>query len=158
MGLFPFRYWYSFPCYQARFGSVGARRSASQLTSLAKQSLAGRHYQAELGNEVTCRQGEVFMSVITFAELIYGALKSQASITNLEKLQRLRQLIPVLDFDSNAAEAYGKIRTDLEKQGQLIGSNDLLIAAHALSNGMILVTNNEREFSRVTGLTIENWV
>jgi hypothetical protein len=70
------------------------------------------------------------MSVITFAELMYGALKSQTSVTNLEKLQRLRQLIPVLDFDSNAAEAYGKIRTDLEKQGQLIGSNDLLIAAH----------------------------
>lgn len=106
----------------------------------------------------TCRQGEVFMSVITFAELMYGALKSQATVTNLEKLQRLRQLIPVLNFDSNAAEAYGEIRTDLEKQGQLIGSNDLLIAAHALSNGMILVTNNEREFSRVKGLTIENWV
>jgi len=106
----------------------------------------------------TCRRGEVFMSVITFAELMYGALKSQAMITNLEKLQRLKQLIPVLDFDSEAAEAYEKIRTDLEKQGQPIGSNDLLIAAHALSNGMVLVTNNEREFSRVNGLTIENWV
>jgi tRNA(fMet)-specific endonuclease VapC len=78
------------------------------------------------------------MSVITFAELTYGALKSQATVTNLEKLQRLRQLIPVLDFDSDAAEAYGKIRANLEKQGQPIGSNDLLIAAHALSHGMIL--------------------
>ncbi|SEH07511.1 type II toxin-antitoxin system tRNA(fMet)-specific endonuclease VapC [Candidatus Venteria ishoeyi] len=104
-----------------------------------------------------CRQGEVFMSVITFAELMYGALKSQAVATNLEKLQRLRQLIPVMDFDADAAKMYGKIRSELEKQGLPIGSNDFLIAAHALSCGMILVTNNEREFLRVNGLSVENW-
>jgi len=98
------------------------------------------------------------MSAITFAELMYGALKSQAVTTNLEKLQRLQLLIPPLDFDAGAAEAYGKIRAKLEKQGQPIGSNDFLIAAHALSKNMVLVTNNEREFSRVSGLTVENWM
>lgn len=98
------------------------------------------------------------MSVITFAELMHGALKSQAVTTNLEKLRHLQRIIPALDFDASAAEAYGKIRSALEKQGQPIGGNDFLIAAHALSREMILVTNNEREFSRVNGLLIENWV
>jgi tRNA(fMet)-specific endonuclease VapC len=65
----------------------------------------------------SCQRGEVCMSAITFAELMYGALKSQSVSANLEKLQRLRQIIPVLDFDSRAAEAYGDIRANLEKQG-----------------------------------------
>lgn len=105
-----------------------------------------------------CQPGEVFMSAITFAELMYGAIKSQATLSNLEKLQGLRAVIPVLEFDSKAAEAYGAIRADLEKQGLPIGSNDFLIAAHALSQNMVLVTNNEREFLRVNGLNVENWV
>ena len=102
--------------------------------------------------------GEVVMSAITFAELTYGCFKSQAMQVNFEKLQALRALIPVLDFDAAAAEAYGNIRAELEKQGLPIGSNDFLIAAHALSQNMVLVTNNTREFSRVNGLTVENWV
>jgi tRNA(fMet)-specific endonuclease VapC len=106
----------------------------------------------------TCRIGDVCMSAITFAELMCGCRKSQAITTNLDKLQALRQLIPVLDFDATAAEAYGDIRTALEKQGLPIGSNDFLIAAHALSRDRVLVTNNTREFSRIKGLKIENWV
>lgn len=64
----------------------------------------------------------------------------------------------ILDFDTKAAEAYASTRTDLESKGKIIGANDLLISAHALSHGLILVTNNVKEFERVGGLQIENWI
>ena len=69
----------------------------------------------------------------------------------------MSELIEVLPFDKDAAMAYGDVRADLEKRGLVIGGNDLFIAAHALSLNMTLVTNNQREFSRVKGLKIENW-
>ncbi|MDP1610738.1 MAG: type II toxin-antitoxin system VapC family toxin [Sulfuritalea sp.] len=97
------------------------------------------------------------MSSVTFAELVYGARKSQAFAENMQRLLALKQRIRVLPFDDAAAEAYGAIRADLERRGQLIGSNDMLIAAHALSLGVTLVTNNTGEFERVTGLSLENW-
>ena len=81
------------------------------------------------------------MSSITFAELMYGANKSQYSIKNLALIKELKLQVPVLAFDETAAELYGIIRTDLERRGELIGSNDLLIAAHALSIGAVLITN-----------------
>jgi tRNA(fMet)-specific endonuclease VapC len=98
------------------------------------------------------------MSSVTFAELVYGARKSEAFADNMKRLLTLRQKIRVLPFDDSAAESYGVIRADLERRGQLIGSNDLLIAAHALSLGATLVTNNTSEFGRVSGLSVENWV
>ena len=98
------------------------------------------------------------MSVITFAELINGAKKSRFVEDNLRRLTGLRELIDILPFEMNAAMAYGDIRSDLEKRGLIIGANDLFIAAHALSLKLVLVTNNQREFSRVKGLKIENWV
>lgn len=64
----------------------------------------------------------------------------------------------MLDFDTQAAKAYASIRADLESKGKVIGANDLLISAHALSRGLILVTNNVKEFERVGGLQIENWI
>jgi tRNA(fMet)-specific endonuclease VapC len=97
------------------------------------------------------------MSSITFAELVYGARKSQSVAANMERLLALRRTIRVLPFDDSAADAYGTIRTDLERRGEVIGANDLLIAAHALSLGVTLVTNNLGEFQRVTGLQVENW-
>lgn len=106
----------------------------------------------------TLQPQQAFMSVITFAELMYGALKSQQVASNLSKLVQLSELIPVLTFEKTAAEVYGPIRTELEKRGHPIGANDMLIAAHALSLDFILVTNNEREFSQVRGLKIENWL
>ena len=102
--------------------------------------------------------GMVVMSVITFAELINGAKKSQHVEANLRRLNALSELIDVLPFDKAAAMAYGDVRSDLEKRGLIIGGNDLFIAAHALSLNLKLVTNNQREFSRVNGLKIENWV
>lgn len=104
-----------------------------------------------LGPEDAC------LSAITYAELRYGAEKSRQRIENLETLQRLRRLIEVKPFDETASEQYGIIRAQLEKKGQLIGGHDLLIAAHAKSLGLILVTNNVREFKRVPGLVVEIW-
>lgn len=100
----------------------------------------------------------VCMSSITYAELFYGAIKSQQSVRNIEKIAALKSCISILPFDESAAEHYGQIRTNLEKRGLIIGSNDLLIAAHALSQNHTLVSNNLREFDRVEGLITENWL
>jgi tRNA(fMet)-specific endonuclease VapC len=89
--------------------------------------------------------------------LRYGAEKSQHRSDNLETLKRLRTLIQVVPFAEAAGEEYGAIRAFLEKKGRLFGSNDLLIAAHAKSMNLILVTNNIREFKRVPGLSVELW-
>ena len=103
------------------------------------------------------KQGEAALSVITFGELMYGAEKSAQRAAALELLRGLAQVLPVLDLPDTAAEAYGRIRAELERAGQMIGNNDLWIAAHARAAGLTLVTNNEREFRRVRGLKVENW-
>jgi tRNA(fMet)-specific endonuclease VapC len=100
---------------------------------------------------------ELSMSAITFAELMNGAKKSRQAEENIARLNELAELLEIKSFDQKGAIAYGDVRSALEKQGSIIGSNDLLIAAHALSHDYILVTNNEKEFSRVDGLKIENW-
>jgi tRNA(fMet)-specific endonuclease VapC len=104
------------------------------------------------------RPGEAALSVITYGELLYGAAKSQQRSTALERLQELVRWLPALPLPETAAEAYGMIRAELESKGQMIGNNDLWIAAHAVAAGLTLVTNNEREFKRVSGLTIQNWI
>ena len=103
------------------------------------------------------KPGQLAMSAITFAELMNGAKKSQHIEANLAKLNALGELLDIRPFDKQAAVSYGDVRSALEKKGETIGGNDLLIAAHALSLGWTLVTNNEREFSRVEGLKIDNW-
>ena len=102
--------------------------------------------------------GEVGLSVITVAELEYGAAKSQNPEGNREALTRFCAPFQIVDFCPEDAQTFGQIRATLEQQGQPIGSYDLLIAAQALSRDLILVTNNVREFSRVAGLNLENWV
>lgn len=106
----------------------------------------------------TLLQGEVVMSVITYGELLNGALKSSEPDAALANVRRLAELLPLQDMTATAAEHYGAIRSSLEKPGQIIGGNDLWIAAHALTLDLILVTNNVREFGRVEGLKIENWL
>jgi tRNA(fMet)-specific endonuclease VapC len=103
------------------------------------------------------RPGEAVLSVITFAELLYGAAKSQQSDLAFERLSALTAIMPVLPLPEAASESYGRIRAELERAGQMIGHNDLWIAAHAKAEGLTLVTNNEREFRRVRGLTVKNW-
>jgi tRNA(fMet)-specific endonuclease VapC len=75
----------------------------------------------------------------------------------LERLRELVQMLPALALPESAAEAYGSIRAELESKGQMIGNNDLWIATHAVTAGLILVTNNEKEFRRVRGLKVQNW-
>lgn len=101
---------------------------------------------------------EIGISVITLAELEYGVAKSNFPERN--KLALIQFLAPfeILPFSENAASVYGRVRSALEKTGQIIGPYDLLIGAQALSERLILVTNNEREFRRIEGLTIENWL
>lgn len=104
------------------------------------------------------KPGQLSMSAITFAELMNGAKKSKHIEANVTRLYALSELLEIRPFDQLAAVSYGDVRSDLEKRGEVIGGNDLLIAAHALSLDWILVTNNEREFKRVKGLRLENWV
>jgi tRNA(fMet)-specific endonuclease VapC len=101
--------------------------------------------------------GEVGMSAITSGELLYGAAKSASPGKVYDVLRRLAEWVPVLPLDEAVAERYGALRATLEQQGTTIGNNDLWIAAHALALGVALVTNNEREFSRVQGLKLQNW-
>ena len=101
---------------------------------------------------------EVGVSSITVAELEYGVAKSSRPRQNREALLNFLAPLQILAFDDQAAQHYGKIRAYLERKGQTIGAMDLLIAAHARSLSLTLVTNNEKEFSRVPGLTVENWV
>jgi tRNA(fMet)-specific endonuclease VapC len=102
--------------------------------------------------------GDAALSVITFGELLYGAAKSQDHAGANKSLEELATLTPVLPLPLDAAYVYGEIRADLETKGEVIGNNDLWIAAHARVAGLTLVTNNEKEFRRVAGLKIENWV
>lgn len=101
--------------------------------------------------------GEAAISVITYGELFYGASKSKHRATAIEKLNELLHLLPALSLPETAAQVYGRVRAELAMKGEMIGNNDLWIAAHALVSGLILVTNNEKEFRRVRGLRVENW-
>lgn len=102
--------------------------------------------------------GQVGMSLITYGELLYGAKKSAYSEKSFAILQELTRSIPPLPMPINAAKYYGEIRSKLEQQGKIIGGNDLWIASHALASELALVTNNEKEFSRISHLKIENWI
>ena len=104
------------------------------------------------------RADEMGMSVVTFGELVYGAERSQLREKALKALDRLRSSIRVLEMPAATCQHYGQIRARLEQMGQPIGNNDLWIAAHARSENLVLVTNNTREFGRVEGLRMENWV
>ena len=100
---------------------------------------------------------EVCISSITYAELVYGVEKSKAVEKNWLALGLMLSNIKILDFDSKAAEEYGKIRTDLELKGKTIGNMDMLIAAHAKSQNLTIVTNNTKELERIKEIKIENW-
>ena len=103
------------------------------------------------------QHGDAVISAITYGELHYGAERSQQRPRALESLGHLVSLLIVVPLPGEAATAYGEIRAALEARGEMIGGNDLWIAAHAKSAGLTLVTNNEREFKRVPGLKLQNW-
>ena len=101
--------------------------------------------------------GEIAISSITGAELAFGVAKS-GSARNQAALDKFLAPLDILPFDVDAMRCYGPLRSELERQGRPIGALDMLIAAHALALGCTLVTNNTREFERVPGLRLENWV
>ncbi len=101
---------------------------------------------------------QLCVSSITAGELYYGAEKSQRVAHNLRQAEDFLSRLQVLDYNQKASAHFGNIRATLAKSGQIIGENDLHIAGHARSEGLILVTNNLRDFQRVEGLRLENWV
>lgn len=103
------------------------------------------------------RLGEAGLSVITYGELFYGAERSAHRTVAMERLRELLAWLPALPLPEAAGEVYGTIRAELAQRGAMIGNNDLWIAAHGIASGLILVTNNEKEFRRVRGLKLQNW-
>ncbi len=102
--------------------------------------------------------GNIYISSITMSELCYGVNKSQKIRENTKRLEEFLKPFTILSYGENASLCYGEIRANLERKGNTIGSLDMLIAAHALSEDLILVTNNTKEFNRIETLKVENWV
>jgi tRNA(fMet)-specific endonuclease VapC len=125
-------------------------------TNVCVDYLTGRfpHVQRRIQS---LEPGDLCLSSIVVAELRYGADKSAKVRRNHKLLDVLTDEIPCRDFDIDAAAVYGKVRASLEKRGKPIGPNDMLIASHALSLGLVLVTDNVAEFKRVEGLKLQNW-
>lgn len=105
-----------------------------------------------------CHADQLCVSTVTLGELIYGAEKSQQPERNLAEVEGFAARLQVLPFDSDAAIHFGQIRAELARSGRPIGPYDLMIAGHARSRGLVLVSNNVREFQRVPGLRLENWI
>ena len=101
--------------------------------------------------------GDIGISIVTLAELHYGVEKSRDQARNRTALEQFIAPLEVAEFDRGASHVYGRLRASLEEKGTLVGGMDLLIAAHAVSLGARLVTNNVREFRRIPGLRVENW-
>ena len=104
------------------------------------------------------RSGEAVISIITYGELMYGVEKSRFREQATKQLAELAGLLPVMELPLRAGDIYGAIRAALESKGEVVGNNDLWIAAHAKAAGYTLVTNNEHEFRWIQGLKIQNWV
>ena len=102
--------------------------------------------------------GEIGVSTITVSELQYGVSKSKHRRLNKQRIEEFLFPLEILPYDEIAATIYGDIRVQSEKRGEPIGPLDLLIAAHALSRNLVLISNNEKEFKRVKNLKVENWV
>jgi tRNA(fMet)-specific endonuclease VapC len=98
------------------------------------------------------------ISVVTYAELLYGVQVSSKKKANQDAVDALARHLAVLEWSQGAARHYAEIRADFRKKGAMIGANDLMIAAHARSVAAIVVTNNTKDFGRVKGLKVENWM
>ncbi|MFM9912473.1 MAG: type II toxin-antitoxin system VapC family toxin [Methylophilaceae bacterium] len=112
----------------------------------------------ELLDVFNSHAGHMAISVVTLAELMHGAEKSNQPIANFDAIEDFCSRLEVLPYTAKAAQHYGSIRSALERIGQPIGVNDLHIAAHARSEGLTLVTNNMKEFVKVPALQLENWI
>ena len=113
---------------------------------------------ASLGTRFDAEAERLCISSVTLAELAYGVEKSAAQARNRRALEAFVARLAVLAFDPAAAGHYGVLRADLERRGRVIGPYDMMIAAHAQCLGLTVVTNNRREFDRVPGLVVEDWL
>lgn len=113
---------------------------------------------AEVKDAFNAHEGQLAISSVTLMELLYGAEKSSDPAKNTRTIETFAARLEVLDYDTAAAQHTGQIRAELAKSGQPIGPYDQMIAGHARSLGLILVSNNVGEFERVPGLRLENWV
>lgn len=100
---------------------------------------------------------QLCISAITLAELLYGAEKSARPVQNRLVVDQFAARLEALPFAEAAAAQYGQLRAELEREGKPVGGYDMLIGAHARSLGLVLVTNNRREFDRISGLRVESW-
>ena len=117
-----------------------------------------RHPQGKIANRIaSVGENNVCTSIVVAAELRYGALKKN-SIRLMRQVEAILSVLEIAPLEAPADASYAKVRTKLESAGRPIGGNDLLIAGQALAMGLTLVTDNEREFARVEGLQIENWL
>ena len=105
----------------------------------------------------TLKVGQVCISAITFSEMQFGISHSSLPEKNQKALNKFLAPVEILDYPAEASPIYGELRTKLQASGELIGPHDMLIAAHAMSQNLVLVTNNTKEFSRLAGLKYENW-
>jgi len=117
-----------------------------------------KSYPPKLREKFNRLAEQLCISTVTLAELHYGAEKSLRRLENLQAIEHFTARLDVLEFSSKAAAHYGQIRTELERAGKPVGAHDMLIAAHARAEGLIVVTNNTREFARMPGLRVENWM
>jgi tRNA(fMet)-specific endonuclease VapC len=117
-----------------------------------------KNYPPDLQEQFNRFADQLCISTITLGELSFGAEKSARRAQNLQAVQQFAALLEVLPFTAKAAVQFGQLRAELERAGRPVGPYDMLIAAHARSEGLIVVTNNRREFDRVPGLRTENWV
>jgi tRNA(fMet)-specific endonuclease VapC len=116
-----------------------------------------KNYPAELRERFNRLAEQLCISSVTLGELHYGAEKSARRLQNLQAIEHFTARLEVLAFGSKAAAHYGQIRAELERAGTPCGPHDMQIGAHARSEGLIVVTNNMREFGRMPGVRTENW-
>ncbi|MBI1777620.1 MAG: type II toxin-antitoxin system VapC family toxin [Proteobacteria bacterium] len=116
-----------------------------------------KNYPPKLRERFNRLAEQLCMSSITLGELQYGAEKSARRLENLQAIEHFSARLEILPFMPKAAAHYGQIRAELERAGRTIGPYDMLIAAHARSEGLVVVTNNAREFRRVPGVRVETW-
>lgn len=125
-------------------------------TNICIYAVSGR-YPRITARVDALKPGEAVMSVVVLGELAYGVAKSLRANDARQRLDVLQMVVAVTALPENAGLHYGDIRAALEAKGTPIGANDYWIAAHARASGLVLVTNNAREFRRVKGLKVENW-
>lgn len=116
-----------------------------------------RNRSRELKVRLNERAADIFTSVIVRHELMHGALRSSRPLEQRALVESLLARVTVLEFNADDADHAADIKADLQRRGQMIGANDLLIAGHARSRSLIVVTGNLREFGRVSGLRSEDW-